>query len=381
MREGDSAASSQDPDPAGSLRARGSQVSSEHPDVIIPTVGVKTVHNGAPQSVDVNAFLIADFQSPETTPTADYIPQITPSTLAHPHLSVKTAMAAHISPLPLHLGNPQHSPPPLQLDDPARPRSPVLRQAAPAAAQLEPLHIGAPADLEVQALGRSDSPLQQNNAAPHYQLAVLRTPLRNAAAQLAPLHIDAPADQEVQALVRSDSPLQDMGALGRRFPVVQTPVRDTAAQFRPAHSPIGRLQYSPETVSQRPSTTPVDGKEREPCVPCYCPKPLLSLAEYRLKYPSVQNRHSFFKEPPAVHDGKPLEFVLLSLDSKDKKNSSSEKQRIEQNPTFKMFIGGQKKKGGQSASSQTGVKVDVQLASLHHPQCVSLTSVLPVCIT
>jgi hypothetical protein len=126
----------------------------------------------------------------------------------------------------------------------------------------------------------------------------------------------------------------------------------------------------------------VDGKEREPCVPCHCPKPLLSLAEYRLKYPSgVQNRHSFFKEPPAVHDGKPLEFVLLSLDSKDKKNSSSEKQRIEQNPTFKMFIGGQKKKGGQSASSQTGVKVDVQLASLHHPQCVSLTSVLSVCIT
>jgi len=187
-----------------------------------------------------------------------------------------------------------------------------------------------------------------------------------------PLQIDVQTDKEVQALARANSPLQDMGAPSRRITIPQTPVRDAQDQFCPAHSPIGRLQYSPKTVPQRPSTTPVEQhEEREGGLLCQCPQPFEPLAAYRDKYPKTMvltNRYSFFKL--GVHNGKPGDYVKVSLHSKDKKNSNPEKcttaQRIEHKPTFKTFIGDQKKKGGQSAS---GISVDVQLASLHHPQC------------
>jgi hypothetical protein len=369
LREGD-------PTPSAnsvlSLRSRSSAEISNRPEVIIPVLNIRAIalkHAVVPDSPDlVNAFLTKDFQSPNTSPTFAGFLQDTPSTLPPPNSTFQTL---------LH-----------DTGGSEDPRAAFRTPIAPDAAVPAVLTGMRPPIQYVQAPTLPHSHLQIT-VEPSYLDALpedVTLTLQSHPFDTSPppfLHDDT-AGQEVQEVIaRPESPLQAIDTTRSHSAVAETPVRSIPEPFRPAHSPIGKIQYSPRIVA---STTPTPGKDRENCVPCKCPKPLpeMSLEWYRQKYPDGKYKDSspgngsvrdqaFFEN--AVHDGRPLEFVKLSLDLD---MGQDRKQRIEDHALMKTFQGGIRRKGGQTKVGSEVIPVDVQLVSTYHPQyCLQLNNFLP----
>jgi hypothetical protein len=367
------------PNPAAdllrALSSRRNEGSFERTVTLLPgvkVVAVSAADMDSHQSSDVvNAFLKPAFQSPYTSPTTD-----TPSTLPPPHrLFAAPADVYGISPG--------------QFAGFQSPRRDVAVQVTPSELICNFAEEVGPAAMCNSSHSNVGEPSSSIVNSEDFPLPLHSHDFEHTSPP--PFHCDGPIepeDQEVQELARSESPLQEVSVRQEHSSLLHTPARDPLEPLRPTHSPIGKMpQYSPKTV--RLSTTPTPARDRGACVPCQCPKPPpeVSLATYRQKFPygkykvknplndlvenvnpgngSVNNECLFFKN--AIHNGLPLEFVVLSLELE---SNQDRKQRVENHRTIKEFIGGEKKKGGIPKASSKNISielVDVQLASSHHP--------------